>query len=73
MNPPRPWVRVSIAAALLFAAFSFFATRAITSGHWPEPAAGAFRDVDLWTGLLFLAAFIFFLLLSKNRVRPPSP
>lgn len=67
MNPPRPWVRISIAAALLFAAFSFFATRAITSGRWPQLPPGALRDVDLWTGLLFLAALVLFLLLPSSR------
>jgi hypothetical protein len=67
VKPPRPWVRLSIAAALLFAAFSWFATRAITSGHWPELAPGALRDIDLWTGLLFLLAFVVWLLLPQRR------
>jgi hypothetical protein len=67
VKPPRPWVRLSIAAALLFAVFSFFATRAITAGRWPELPPGAFHDLDLWTGLLFLAALIVFLLLPQRR------
>ena len=67
MTPPRLWLRISIAALLLFAAFSFFATRAITSGRWPDLPPGALRDVDLWTGLLFLAALVLYLLFPQRR------
>jgi hypothetical protein len=67
VKPPRPWVRLSIAAALLFAAFSYVATRAITSGHWPELPPGALRDVDLWAGLAFLLLFVGLLLFRKDR------
>jgi hypothetical protein len=67
MKAPRFGVRLAVAGAILLAAFSFVATRAITSGHWPELPPGALRDLDLWTGLLFLAALVVWLLLSQRR------
>ena len=67
MKPPRFGVRLAAAGAILLAAFSALATWAIYAGHWPELPPGALRDVDLWAGLIFLAALILYFLLPHSR------
>ena len=67
MKPPRFGVRLAVAGAILLAAFSAAATWLIETGRWPELDPGALRDLDLWTGLLFLAALVLFLFLPPRR------
>jgi hypothetical protein len=67
MKPPRFGVRLAVAGALLLALFSAVSTWLITTGRWPQLPPGAFRDVDIWAGLIFLAALILYLLLPQRR------
>jgi hypothetical protein len=67
MKPPRFGVRLAVAGALLLAAFSALSTWLITTNRWPQLPPGALRDVDIWAGLVFLAAFILYLLLHTSR------
>jgi hypothetical protein len=67
MKPPRFGVRLAVAGAILLALFSALATWAIYAGRWPELPPGALRDVDLWAGLVFLAALLVFLLFPSSR------
>lgn len=73
MTPPRFGVRLAVAGATLLALFSALATWLIYTGRWPELPPGVLRDVDLWAGMVFLAALVVWLLFSKDRLRPPSP
>lgn len=67
MKPPRFGVRLAVAGAILLALFSALATWAIYAGRWPELPPGALRDVDLWAGLVFLAALVLYLLLPTRQ------
>jgi hypothetical protein len=67
MKPPRFGVRLAVAGAFLLALFSAVSTWLITTGRWPQLPPGALRDVDIWAGLIFLAALILYILLPQSR------
>lgn len=69
MRPPRFGVLLAAAVAILLAAFSALSTWLIYTGRWPELPPGALRDVDLWAGLIFLAALALYLGFRPRRSR----
>ncbi len=67
MKPARFGVRLAVAGAILLALFSTVATWLIQTNRWPELPPGTLHNLDLWTGLLFLAALVVWLLFPPRR------